>query len=491
MNLNFLTFLPEAVLFFMALYLLFFHLYRSQELSNEKTAFLSFFFPKIGYYGFVLLEAAILLNLWVMKPYYFESLENIFFFDRLSIGSKLLIFIIGISWLGIGGKSILRAFQRENMRSFEYPVLLLFSMIGSFLLVSSGHLVGIFMAILLQMLPVIGAVSLYEDNTKASAAMMRFFILEAICLGLFIFGVSLVYAFAEDLTFKGIATALQSTSGHPVPFYFAIIGFSMILITFLFRLGVFPFHLWMKDFYKSASNLIVPFLFTLYFSLFVSLGRLLFQAFPGLSFLWKPLLFAAGIGSCAWGALGALFQSNIRSFFGFNYMFHLGMVFLGLSGGEESGFQASVFYWTVYSLSANAFFFFWAHLSENDRMLDHVDQATGLGIKHPAFTLLIALSLLSLASIPPFAGFWCKLYILKSLIGDNGGYVLGLLVLTIIASFQYFHVIRAIYFSEADKEIRVSYEWKTIWTFVPLFLVGFFLMQDRIFNMIPKILKVF
>ena len=489
MNFKLITFLPDIFLFFLAIYLLFANLYRS-ALTAERSTFLPLFLPKISYYIFLGLVGGIFIFLWkASSPSSFLILDA-FYSDQLVVGAKVVIFILGVSWLGLGGKGILRAFQRENMRSFEYPTLLLFSMLGSFLIVSSAHLGLTFLGLVLQMIPVFVAICLYEDNTLSVVWATRYFVLEAVCLSFFIFGAALLYGATGDMGFQTISSAAQSLFSQGHQDVRITIGFFMIFIVFLLRLAAFPFHLWMKGFHEASSNLMVPFLFTVYFSSFVSFGRVLFEGFYSLISIWTPLLFWLGLFSSLWGAVGALFQVNIRSFFSYNYMFHLGMALLGLSAGSLEGFHASLLYWVVYTLSVGAFFYFWSHLSENDQMLNTVDQATGLGIKHPAFTLLMALTLLSLASIPPFAGFWCKLYILKTLMGSGGGYITTLLIFTIIASFQYFHIIRSIYFSEGVREINISYDWRTIWTFIPVLLVSFFLFQDRIFNFIPNIIKV-
>ncbi|OFW70466.1 MAG: hypothetical protein A2065_00735 [Alphaproteobacteria bacterium GWB1_45_5] len=414
---------------------------------------------------------------------------GVFSSDKLAVGSKLIVFMLGVPWLGLGAKGIRRSFQRENMRSFEYPSLLLFSMLGSFLLVSSSHLGGIFVALSLQIVPVLVATSLYEDKTASVMWGTKYFILDGICLSFFVFGAALFYGAVGDLNLKSIALFCQTAVQEGGDDLRIVIAFFMIFVVFLLRLAAFPFHLWIKGFYEASSNLVVPFMITIYFSVFIVLVRLLFEGFSGLIDMWKPVLFCVGLCSCLWGAIGALFQTNIRSFFSYNYMFHLGMVLLGLASGIVEGLQASLLYWVVYTLSASVFFFFWSNLSVNDQMLDTIDQAKGLGVKHPAFTLLISLTLLSLASVPPLAGFWCKLYVLKSLIPSGWIYVSALLFLTIIASFQYFHIIRAIYFSDQGTDIRITYEWRTIWTIAPLILVGFFLFQDGALNFIKEIVK--
>lgn len=489
MNLKLITFLPDILLFFLAIYLLFTNAYRS-SLTTERSTFLPFFLPKVGYYSFLALEGGALLWGWVMSPISGSLIFDIFYLDHLVLGAKLIIFMLGVSWLGLREKGIVRSFQRENMRSFEYPSLLLFSMVGSFLLVSAAHLGAVMVGLALQTIPIFIAICLYEDNTSSVVWATRYFILEGICFSFFHFGVALLYGVTGDLSFKTIATA-QTSFSQGTPDLRIVIGFFMIFGVFLLRLGAFPFHLWVTKFHEASSNLVVPFLFTIYFSSFIAFGRMLLESFSALNTLWTPFLFWVGLSSSLWGAIGALFQTNIRSFFSYNYIFHLGMVLLGLSAGGPEGFHASLLYWVVYTLSVGTFFFFWAHLSENDQMLNTVDQATGLGIKHPAFTLLIALTLLSLASIPPFAGFWCKLYILKTLMGNGGGYITALLIFTIIASFQYFHIIRSIYFSEGIREINVSYDWRTLWTLLPILLVGFFLFQDKIFDFIPLIARGF
>lgn len=481
------AFFPELVLFFMALYLLFSNLYQSSQ-QTDKGTLMSPFVPKLGYYFFLSTLFLSLVLGWVVAEKE-TVLFDIFSSDRLSIAAKTVVVLLGAPWLGLGAKGIRRSFQRENMRSFEYPSLLLFSLIGSFLLLSASHMIGIFIALSLQILPLLIALSLYEDKTLSVIWGVRYFILESVCLSFFIFGAALFYGAEGDLTLKSISTFCHSMAQEGGYDLKIVIGFFMIFVAFLLRLAAFPFHLWMKGFCEASSNLIVPFMLTLYFSVFIVLAKLLFETFYGIAELWKPILFGIGLLSSLWGAVGALFQTRIRSFFSYNYMFHLGMVLLGLSSGVLDGLQAVLLYWTVYALSACTFFFFWSNLSVNDQMLDTIDQAKGLGTQHPAFTLLISLTLLSLASMPPLAGFWCKLYILKSLISVGWGYVSALLFFTIIASFQYFHIIRAIYFADQGTEIRLTYEWRTVWTIVPPVLVGFFLFQDRALLFISTLLK--
>ena len=376
------------------------------------------------------------------------------------------------------------------MRSFEYPSLLLFSMIGSFLLVSAHNFSILFVALILQILPVFIISLLYEEKTSATAWSARYFFLEGVSLSLFVFGAALIYGAVGDLDFKSISLFCHTLSRSEVPHGpWVFIGFFMVLLTFLFRLAAFPFHIWIKGVYESSSNLMIPFMAILSFSLIIGLARLLFDVFYDFVGTWKVVFFYVGLSSSALGAIGSLFQSRIRCFFSYTYIFHLGMVFLGLSSGMIEGLQSSLLYWIIYTFSVGAFFFFWSNLSINDQMLEKVDQVYGLSVKYPGLSLLMAITLLSLASIPPFAGFWCKLYILKSLILNGWIYVAVLLVFSIIASLQYFHIIRTLYFSDRHAEIDIISDWKTAWVFAPIALVFFFFFQDQVLALLSESLR--
>ncbi|MDC0349014.1 proton-conducting transporter membrane subunit [Alphaproteobacteria bacterium] len=488
MSFKALFFLPELFLFFMCMKIFVVNLFRVSKTSDAilSPAVLS----RLEYYAFFSIGVLLLGSLWVHYP-----VSKVLSFDgllssKLTIMAKFVIFFFGLPWLGVGSKTIRRALQRENMRSFEYPSLLLFSMIGSFLLVSAHNFSILFVALILQILPIFIISLLYEEKTSATAWSARYFFLEGITLSLFVFGAALIYGAVGDLDFKSIALFCQTLShSKGEGSLWILIGFFMLLLTFLFRLAAFPFHIWIKGVYESSSNLMIPFMAILSFSLIVGLSRLLFEVFYDFVGTWKVVLFYVGISSGALGAIGSLFQSRIRCFFSYTYMFHLGMVFLGLSSGMVEGVQSSLLYWIIYTFSVGAFFFFWSNLSINDQMLERVDQVYGLSIKYPGLSLLMAITLLSLASIPPFAGFWCKLYILKSLILNGWIYVAVLLSFSIIASLQYFHIIRTLYFSDRCAEIDIISDWKTSWVFAPIALVFFFFFQDQILALLSDSLR--
>jgi NADH-quinone oxidoreductase subunit N len=285
--------------------------------------------------------------------------------------------------------------------------------------------------------------------------------------------------------FSEILTALEWGEHTSIGYSWLQVGFFLILGGLLFKLGLFPFHFWTIDVSQGTSNVQIPFL--LYISKIsgvILLMRVLFESFHPLATFWKPILLWGSLISLVIGAIGAFFQSNIRRLFAYTGLFHVGLALLGLSSKGIMGAYAGLLYLFIFVTTTVGFFFFWASLSTNDQNLDELDQLKGLSKAQPLLALVMSLLLLSLASLPPFAGFWSILYLLSSLTFENFFVIGVVLFCNLLIAACYMGIIKKICFETGTQEIHSTLSWRTGWILLASFVILFPIMQEFLLGLI-------
>ncbi len=480
---NIIMFLPEFFLGSLALGFLFFGFYRAKVNSSEGVLFLPLL-PKGIYYGILGLLLVLLGFLW-----FAHSLQGICFYgffisDRLGILSKTIICLIGLPWICFDGPVIDSALKRDDIRQFEHPSLLIIFLIGAFLTISAHHLCALYLGLELQMVALYTLIAMKSGACSKETA-LKYFLLSSIGSVFLIYGLTLIYGFVGSGDFSEILTSLEWGEHTSIGYSWLQVGFFLILGSLLFKLGLFPFHFWTVDVSHGTSNVQIPFL--LYISkvsIFVLLIRLLFESFHTLASFWKPMLLWVALISLIIGSIGAFFQSNIRRLFAYTGLFHAGLVLIGLSSKGIRGAYASLLYLFIFIITVVGFFFFLASLSKNDQNLDDIDQLKGLSKTQPLLALVMSLLLLSLASLPPFAGFWAMLYLLSSLTFENF-FVIGIILFcNIITAVCYMGIIKRIFFETSTQEIHSTLSWRTGWILIASFVILFPIMQEFLLGII-------
>jgi NADH-quinone oxidoreductase subunit N len=428
---------------------------------------LSFIIPEI----FISLSVMFLLILGVFKRNSFELIHNlsiivllitgiIVFNETLDI-EKILLFngSVVIDYLSSFMKiiTLLAAFivlaisknylDNFKISKIEYPILILSSVLGMMVMISSNDLIVFYMGLELQSLALYVLATFNRNNLKSSEAGLKYFVLSALSSGLLLYGCSLIYGFSGSTNFEIIASQLDSNE------YALTFGIVFILVGLAFKISAVPFHMWAPDVYEGSPTTV-----TLFFTMVPKIAaltvfiRFLYVPFLELIDQWQMILVFLSIASMLFGAIAAIGQKNIKRLIAYSSIGHIGYALAGVASASNDGIQSSVIYLTIYIVMNLGFFSCLLMLRRNDNYYESIDDLSGLSKNHPILSFSLLVILFSLAGIPPLAGFFAKFYIFKAVI-DQSMYFLAIvgLLSTVIAAFYYLRIIKIIYF-DPEKE---------------------------------------
>tara|TARA_Y200000002_G_scaffold20437_1_gene15731 strand:+ start:158 stop:1576 length:1419 start_codon:yes stop_codon:yes gene_type:complete len=361
--------------------------------------------------------------------------------DHMSTLMKIITLIGGFLVLVISS-SYLKTFKLYNI---EYPVLILSSILGMMVMISSNDLIVFYMGLELQSLALYVLATYNRDQLKSSEAGLKYFVLSALSSGLLLYGCSLVYGFSGSTNFDVISNQLNSNE------YVLTFGIVFILVGLAFKISAVPFHMWAPDVYEGSPTTV-----TLFFTIVPKIAaltvfiRFLYVPFLNLIDQWQMIIVFLSIASMVFGAIAAIGQTNIKRLIAYSSIGHVGYTLAGLATVSNEGIQSSIIYISIYIVMNLALFSCLLMLKRKDQYYEDIDDLSGLSKNHPLLSLCLLLILFSLAGIPPLAGFFAKFYIFKAVL-EQSMYFLAIvgLLSTVVAAFYYLRIIKIIYF---DKE---------------------------------------
>ncbi|MBT4109991.1 MAG: NADH-quinone oxidoreductase subunit N, partial [Pelagibacterales bacterium] len=266
--------------------------------------------------------------------------------DRLVVFLKSLVLLSGIVVLIISEKY--RTLKKLYL--FEYPVLILFSILGMLVMLSSNDFITLYLGLELQSLSLYVLAAIKKDSLKSSEAGLKYFILGALASGFFLFGVSLLFGITGTTTYTVLSNNILSVENNSLLLIFSII---LILSSIAFKLSIAPFHMWTPDVYEGAPTSVTAFFAVVpKIAAIGVLMRILYIALIDIHLIWNQLILILGMLSIFVGAFGALLQINIKRLMAYSAISNIGYIFLALSLGSQIGLEASLIYITVYTVSA-------------------------------------------------------------------------------------------------------------------------------------------
>jgi NADH-quinone oxidoreductase subunit N len=383
--------------------------------------------------------AAVLLNLiWYDRAEFTGTLfNNMFVVDRLAIFFK--IFIVGATILVI--LASVDYVRRFRFFKGEYYFLVLMSALGMMFMASANDLLSLFITLEFSTFGFYVLVAYLRDDAASNEAGLKFFILGIFTAAVLAYGISLVYGETGKIVFSDIASA------KPTPGF--IIGFLLIFAALGFKIGAVPFHSWIPDTYHGAPTPVTAFLsIAPKGAAFAILLRMFLVSLAAFKPAWVLLLVAASILSMTYGNIVAIAQRNIKRLLAYSGIAQIGNILIGLAAGTKMGSDAILFYLLTYlfaNLGAFAIVIAVGNLIHSDEIEDY----NGLNRRSPFLAFAMLVFLLSLAGVPPLAGFIGKLYIFLAAINE-GLYTLIVvgLINIVISMYYYLVVVKKMYINE-------------------------------------------
>ena len=424
----FLTLLPEIIIFLGACSLL----------------ILGLFVKKINVINNVsILFIIIAISLIVLQPVQ-SILQNSFIVDEFSKVFKIMILIGSFTCLVMFNSSK----DDLNINIYEFPILILFSSIGMLIMVSSNDLLSMFVGLELQSLSLYVLASLNRNSLLSSEAGIKYFILGALSSGLLLFGISYIYGFTGNTNFNLIAVNYNSESLG------LLIGIVFVCAGLAFKVSAVPFHMWTPDVYQGAPTPITGF-----FALapkIAAMGllvRFLFNSFGEIYSDWQQIIIFISVASMVLAAFAAIAQTNIKRLMAYSSIGHIGYALIGIACVSNEGLRSLLIYLMIYLVMNIAVFSFILSMKRKDEYFENISDLSGLYKNHPFASVMISLTMFSLAGIPPLAGFFGKFYIFMSAIESNmfALSIIGVLT-SVVGAFYYLRIVKIIYFDEPQEK---------------------------------------
>ena len=317
--------------------------------------------------------------------------------------------------------------HQEGWVKGETLALLLFSVVGMMLFAASGNLLVLFLALELLSLPLYALTATVRLRAKAMEGGMKYFLTGAVASAIFLMGSVLLYGATGSLDIAVIGARLGQGPVDPV----ALAGAALLLLGFLFKMSVVPFHQWTPDVYEAAPHPIAGFMSVATKGVAVlALMRVMAVGLPAVGPRMRAALAVLAVLSLVLGNLAALAQTSIKRMLAYSSISHAGYLLLGLVAATPAAYAGMLFYLLAYlAMNMGAFGVLSAFGLVGDQAT--FDQLKGLGWKRPGLGIAVSLCMFSLAGLPPMAGFYGKYMIFKELILQ--GHV-GLAVLGVLAS---------------------------------------------------------
>jgi NADH-quinone oxidoreductase subunit N len=393
-----------------------------------------------------------------------------------------IITLLGAFFVLVISSSYLKIFK---LFKIEYPILILSSVLGMMIMISSNDLMVFYMGLELQSLALYVLATFNRDQLKSSEAGLKYFVLSALSSGLLLYGCSLIYGFSGSTNFNIISNQLNSNE------YILSLGIVFILVGLAFKISAVPFHMWAPDVYEGSPTSV-----TLFFAIVPKIAaltvfiRFLYVPFLNLIDQWQLIIIFLSIASMLFGAIAAIGQTNIKRLIAYSSIGHIGYTLAGLATGTNGGIQSSIIYISIYAIMNLALFSCLLMLKRNNQYYEDIADLSGLSKNHPLLSLSLLAILFSLAGIPPLAGFFAKLYIFKAVL-EQSMYFLAIvgLLSTVIAAFYYLRIIKIIYF---DKEKEKYDSDHNLWlkfslTFSTILILLYFIFPSQLIEVVSRI----
>ena len=367
----------------------------------------------------------------------------------------------------------------------EYSILILSSVLGMMIMISSNDLIVFYMGLELQSLALYVLATFNRDEIKSSEAGLKYFVLSALSSGLLLYGCSLIYGFTGSTNFNVISSQLNSNE------YALTFGIVFILVGLAFKISAVPFHMWAPDVYEGSPTSV-----TLFFTMVPKIAaltvfiRFLYVPFLNLIDQWQMILIFLSLASMIFGAVAAIGQTNLKRLVAYSSISHVGYALAGLATGSNEGIQSSVIYITIYILMNLGLFSCLLMMKRNNVYYEQIEDLSGLSKNHPLLSLSLLIILFSLAGIPPLAGFFAKFYIFKSVLEQSMFFlaIVGLLS-TVVAAFYYLRLIKIMYFDKEKEKYDTDHGlWlKFSLGTSTLLILLYFIFPSQLIDMVSKI----
>ena len=337
----------------------------------------------------------------------------------------------------------------------EYCVLLLFATLGIFVMSSARSLLTLYLGIELLALSQYTLVAFDRDSPVAAEAAMKYFVLGAIASGSLLYGISILYGLTGTFDLALLAERVSAGRASNLGLLF---GLAFLIAGIAFKFGAVPFHMWVPDVYHGAPTSVTMFLAAApklaYFALAL---RVLAEGLGGAVEAWQGMLVVIAVLSMAIGNVVAVAQTNLKRMLAYSTISNVGFILLGFIAGTPGGYRAALFYTVSYVITAAGSFAMILLLSRRGFEADRIDDFKGLAQQHPWFAWMMLFLMVSTAGVPPFVGFFAKVYVIQAVLDIGLSWLAVAAVLfSVVGAFYYLRIVKVMFFDAPAGEADIK-----------------------------------
>ncbi len=371
-----------------------------------------------------------------------------FVVDNFARFAKLLI-LLGSAVTLLMAQDFLEA---QGLAKFEFPVLVLLATTGMMLMVSASSFIALYMGLELQSLALYVLAAFHRDSLRSTEAGLKYFVLGALSSGMMLYGISLIYGFTGTTDFSTVAHVV----GHGTVGIGLIFGIVFLISGLAFKISAVPFHMWTPDVYEGAPTPI-----TAFFSMSPKVAamilflRAMLGPFSGAIHQWQQVVIAVSVLSMVLGAFAAIGQANIKRLMAYSSISHMGYALLGLAAGTRQGVQGVLIYLLIYVITNAGIFVCILNMRRDGEQVETIADLAGLSRTQPKMAFAMAALMLSLAGIPPLAGFFAKFYVFLAAINAHLYIpaVIGV-VASVVGAYYYLRIVKLMYFDDSARALN-------------------------------------
>jgi NADH-quinone oxidoreductase subunit N len=388
-------------------------------------------------------------------------LNEMMIVDNYSIAFTSLMIAITILWFILSPR-----FFHDPTSRIDHFSLIIFALIGAQLMTSFGNMIMLFLAIEILSIPMYILAGSKKSSLESNEAALKYLLMGAFATGFLLFGITLIYGETGSFNLALIASSLSSQAGSPAPMMIA--GMLLIMIGLAFKVSAVPFHFWAPDVYTGSPTVVTAYMSTVVkTAAFAGFFRLFFHTFGAAGHAWQTTLWIISAATIVIGNITAVYQDNFKRMLAYSSIAHAGYMLMAILSLNDYAQQSILFYAVAYSISSIAAFGILLAVSHVTGK-DSIDSFNGLAKKNPFLAFITVTAMLSLAGIPPLAGFFAKYYIFTAALAQH---YTGLVIIAVLGSltgvYYYFRVIIAIFKTETEGiEIPMSVPYKAALLFI-------------------------
>jgi NADH-quinone oxidoreductase subunit N len=419
-------------------------------------------------YGLTMLTLGVVA---VMQAFYAATGETVYGFGHMvvsdAMGNWLKCFAtLAVMTTLVYGRPY--AVDRKMLQGGELFILSLFSLLGMFVMISGNNFLVLYLGLELLTLSGYALVALRRDNSNATEAAMKYFVLGALASGFLLYGLSMMYGATGSLDLTAVFQA--TASGH-IKHQVLVLGVVFVVCGIAFKLGAAPFHMWVPDVYQGAPTAVTLMIAAApKLAAFALMMRLLVDGMLPMAIDWQQMLLVLAVLSLLIGNLSAIAQTNLKRMLAFSTIAQMGFVLIGMLAGVNNGntlsaanaYSSAMFYMISYVLTTLGVFGVILLLAREGFESEEISDLAGLNQRSPLFAGVMAVCLFSLAGVPPLVGFFAKLSVLQALIASEQISSLLMAVfavmMSLVGAFYYLRIIKVMYFDPPLTASTVSAE---------------------------------